>query len=170
MKCEECKQLAVNVEPNPLISFSRLSGPGSPSMVVQNQPVLGLSAFRHASDFLGVDTVGGDCKENDVVSLNRFDIFDMPPQSSPQLGDLIEIDRTLFSHWALYVGDGRIVHVVGEDGEDLPNGEHAIVKEDFLTEVAGSSYVRVNNKDVPGNLQPTWMSVIANFIAFFRSI
>uniref|UniRef100_A0A2R5L9R2 Putative phospholipase n=1 Tax=Ornithodoros turicata TaxID=34597 RepID=A0A2R5L9R2_9ACAR len=65
----------------------------------------------------------------------------------PEVGDLIEIDRTLYAHWALYVGDGNVVHVVGRNEEDIPT-EVAYVHMSKLTDVAGYSAVRVNNKEV----------------------
>ena len=65
----------------------------------------------------------------------------------PAVGDLIEIDRTLYAHWAVYVGDGRVVHVVGPNDEDIPT-EWALVKMCPLIDVAGCSGVRVNNKYV----------------------
>jgi HRAS-like suppressor 3 len=113
-----------------------------------SQPALGLSVFRPAIDFLQEQ----DEKENSPTTMQiAYDAFDLSPQNTPQLGDLIEVDRTLYSHWALYVGNGRVIHITGEDDQDLPDTEHAVVKEGFLIEVAGSSYVRVNNKDVPAN-------------------
>ncbi|XP_003742214.1 HRAS-like suppressor 3 [Galendromus occidentalis] len=66
---------------------------------------------------------------------------------SPSVGDLIEIDRTLYAHWALYVGDGRVVHVVGSNEEDIPT-DWALVQKSSLAQVAGCSRVRVNNKSV----------------------
>ncbi|XP_013369749.1 PREDICTED: uncharacterized protein LOC102003559 isoform X2 [Chinchilla lanigera] len=35
----------------------------------------------------------------------------MPATSSPRLGDLIEIDRTGYAHWAIYVGNDYVVHL-----------------------------------------------------------
>lgn len=64
----------------------------------------------------------------------------------PDVGDLIEIDRTLYAHWVLYVGDGNVVHVAGRNEEDIPT-EVAYVHMSKLTDVAGCSAVRVNNKE-----------------------
>ncbi|KAH9488130.1 hypothetical protein Btru_064970 [Bulinus truncatus] len=33
-------------------------------------------------------------------------------------GDRVEIRKCLYSHWAIYYGDGKIVHLVGEDDDD----------------------------------------------------
>ncbi|XP_051689122.2 phospholipase A and acyltransferase 4 isoform X1 [Oryctolagus cuniculus] len=74
----------------------------------------------------------------------------------PQPGDLIEISRSVFAHWAVYVGDGYVVHLLGSD---LPllgscssspcsspcedrNGE---VKRERLRDVVGGDTYRVNN-------------------------
>uniref|UniRef100_A0A1E1X8G3 Putative phospholipase a2 group xvi n=1 Tax=Amblyomma aureolatum TaxID=187763 RepID=A0A1E1X8G3_9ACAR len=65
----------------------------------------------------------------------------------PEPGDLIEIDRTLYAHWALYAGNGDVVHVVGRNEEDIPT-DFAYVHLSKLTDVAGYSGVRVNNKEV----------------------
>lgn len=65
----------------------------------------------------------------------------------PGLGDLVEIDRTLYAHWAVYIGEGKVVHVVGPNEEDIPT-EFAYVQKCPLEDVAGCSGVRVNNKSV----------------------
>ncbi|XP_076361282.1 phospholipase A and acyltransferase 3-like [Tachypleus tridentatus] len=73
-----------------------------------------------------------------------------------ELGDIIEIDRTLFSHWAIYAGDNNVIHVCGMNNEDLPT-ETGVIKLEKLEDVAGFSRVRVNNKEVPAkerNLVP----------------
>ncbi|KAI2810794.1 hypothetical protein BLOT_001959 [Blomia tropicalis] len=61
-------------------------------------------------------------------------------------GDIIEIDRILSSHWAIYVGDGDAVHVVGTGEQEVPDSEIAIVQRLPLTTIAGENYCRVNNK------------------------
>lgn len=65
-----------------------------------------------------------------------------------EVGDVIEIDRTLYSHWAVYIGDGKVIHVCGQNTKNTANSEAQIV-EDTLQNVAGASLVRVNNKEVP---------------------
>ncbi|RWS29687.1 HRAS-like suppressor 3 [Leptotrombidium deliense] len=92
---------------------------------------LGLSNFRLAADLLFNS-------ENDCDQTDRLNV-----------GDLIEVDRTLYAHWVLYIGDGSVIHVVGEDDQDIPDTEYAVVKEAKLIEVAANSYIRVNNKEVP---------------------
>ncbi len=65
----------------------------------------------------------------------------------PQPGDLIEIDRKLYSHWALYIGEDQVVHVSGESYDIAYEG--VTVRQSSLEEVAGDSLLRINNKDVP---------------------
>uniref|UniRef100_A0A4W5MAP5 LRAT domain-containing protein n=1 Tax=Hucho hucho TaxID=62062 RepID=A0A4W5MAP5_9TELE len=33
-----------------------------------------------------------------------------------EIGDMIEINRVAFNHWALYIGNGEVIHVVTPDG------------------------------------------------------
>lgn len=73
--------------------------------------------------------------------------FCRPADLQVELGDLIEIDRTIYTHWGLYVGDGEIVHVSGPTS-DISSSE-SFVRRSFLKEVAGDCPVRVNNKEVP---------------------
>ncbi|XP_041855547.1 phospholipase A and acyltransferase 3-like [Melanotaenia boesemani] len=68
----------------------------------------------------------------------------------PKPGDLIEFDRGYFKHWGVYVGHGKINHlVVTERGSDSSGvtfpGKTGIVKEEPLENVAGTSDWKVNN-------------------------
>ncbi|NWW78796.1 HRSL1 enzyme, partial [Climacteris rufus] len=72
----------------------------------------------------------------------------------PTPGDLIEIDRPLYQHWALYVGDGCVINVTPVD-EGAPSlsvstvsifTRKAKVKKQLLKEVVGNNKWRVNNK------------------------
>ncbi|NXD23033.1 HRSL1 enzyme, partial [Spelaeornis formosus] len=72
----------------------------------------------------------------------------------PQPGDLIEIDRPLYQHWALYVGDGYVINVTPVD-EGAPSllvsttsifTRKAKVKKQLLKVVVGNDKWRVNNK------------------------
>ncbi|NXP68619.1 HRSL1 enzyme, partial [Chloropsis cyanopogon] len=69
-------------------------------------------------------------------------------------GDLIEIDRPCYQHWALYLGDGYVINVTPVD-EGCPSlfvsttsifTQKAKVKKQLLKEVAGNHKWRVNNK------------------------
>ncbi|XP_035230020.1 phospholipase A and acyltransferase 1-like [Stegodyphus dumicola] len=67
----------------------------------------------------------------------------------PDVGDLIQIDRVLYTDWALYVGNGNVVHISGVDldNNEIPS-DTAVVRLSSLVDVAGLSGVRVNNKSV----------------------
>ncbi|NXD49525.1 HRSL1 enzyme, partial [Corvus moneduloides] len=73
---------------------------------------------------------------------------------NPKPGDLIEIDRPLYQHWALYVGDGYVINVTPVD-EGAPSlfvsttsifTRKAKVKKQLLKEVVGDDEWCVNNK------------------------
>ncbi|XP_043931697.1 phospholipase A and acyltransferase 2-like [Protopterus annectens] len=88
----------------------------------------------------------------------------------PKPGDLIEIFRTGYQHWALYIGNGYIIHLA-PPGEYACAGssslmsvftEKAVVCRDHLEEVAGNDMYRVNNKyDSRSNPLPVYI-IIAN--------
>ncbi|XP_061585751.1 uncharacterized protein LOC133450866 [Cololabis saira] len=64
-------------------------------------------------------------------------------------GDLIEILRGLYNHWAVYVGGGNIVHFVntglGSSSSDGGDVGGKVLKEK-LQDVAGNNYCRINNR------------------------
>ncbi|NWZ34275.1 HRSL1 enzyme, partial [Brachypodius atriceps] len=70
----------------------------------------------------------------------------------PQPGDLIEIRRPGYQHWALYVGNGYVIHVTDEGARSILGSSSSIsatkakVKKELLEEVAGNDKWRVNNK------------------------
>lgn len=72
----------------------------------------------------------------------------------PKPGDLIEIFRPFYSHWAIYVGDGYVVHlappseIAGAGVASIMSAlaDKAIVKKELLYEVAGRNKYHVNNK------------------------
>ncbi|CAI5788305.1 Hypothetical predicted protein [Podarcis lilfordi] len=72
----------------------------------------------------------------------------------PKPGDQIEISRLGSRHWAIYVGDGYVVHLTAADGStgsffsiSLPaDTKKAVVKKEKLSYVAGISDWKVNNK------------------------
>ncbi|XP_006033232.1 HRAS-like suppressor 3 isoform X1 [Alligator sinensis] len=73
----------------------------------------------------------------------------------PDPGDLIQIFGPLFEHWALYVGDGYVVHLSPlEDSGWLSSSRltsgsagWAVVKKQRLCDVVRGDRYRVNNKD-----------------------
>ncbi|NXM82395.1 HRSL1 enzyme, partial [Oenanthe oenanthe] len=72
--------------------------------------------------------------------------------SNPQPGDLIEIDRRVCQHWALYTGNGYVIHVTDEGAHSSSGSITSVwaamvkVKKELLTKVAGNDKWRVNNK------------------------
>lgn len=58
-------------------------------------------------------------------------------------GDLVEIDRILYTKWAVYVGNGEVVHL------SEPVNGHAVVERCSLEKAAQDCLVRVNDKEVP---------------------
>jgi hypothetical protein len=65
--------------------------------------------------------------------------YDKSQNCKPIKGDLIQIKRVLYDHWAVYVGDGEVIHVcdVGE--------WKATIRRDLLKDVCGKSLCRINN-------------------------
>ncbi|KAM9221890.1 phospholipase A and acyltransferase 2-like [Dugong dugon] len=75
-------------------------------------------------------------------------------QDRPRLGDLIEIFRTGYEHWAIYVGDGYVIHLAppsefaGAGVASIMSAltDKAIVKKELLSVVVGRDRYRINNK------------------------
>ncbi|KAM4554820.1 phospholipase A and acyltransferase 3-like isoform 1-T4 [Odontesthes bonariensis] len=71
----------------------------------------------------------------------------------PEPGDLIEIFRGSYQHWAVYVGDGFVVHlappseVPGAGANSMMSvlTEKAMVKKEELWDVVGTNKWEVNN-------------------------
>ncbi|XP_065814696.1 phospholipase A and acyltransferase 3 [Labrus bergylta] len=71
----------------------------------------------------------------------------------PEIGDLIEIFRGSYQHWAVYVGDGFVVHLA--PSSEVPNAgassmmsvltENAMVKKQELWAVVGTNKWKINN-------------------------
>lgn len=79
----------------------------------------------------------------------------MPPcQKDPKPGDLIEIFRIGYQHWAVYVGDGYVVHLAppseyagaGSSSVLSVFAEAGVVKKELLKDVAGGCMYQVHNK------------------------
>nr|XP_033811159.1 phospholipase A and acyltransferase 2-like [Geotrypetes seraphini] len=80
----------------------------------------------------------------------------MPPSTrKPKLGDLIEISRFGYQHWAIYIGDGYVIHLAppSEYADDAGSSslmsvltEWAEVRKDPLSLVVGRNFYCVNNK------------------------
>ncbi|XP_043112617.1 phospholipase A and acyltransferase 3-like [Puntigrus tetrazona] len=75
-------------------------------------------------------------------------------EKKPEPGDLIEIFRGLYQHWAIYVGEGYVIHLAppSEQPEAGANSfmsvlhDRATVKKEELHEVVGDNEYRVNNR------------------------
>uniref|UniRef100_A0A3P9IWT9 LRAT domain-containing protein n=1 Tax=Oryzias latipes TaxID=8090 RepID=A0A3P9IWT9_ORYLA len=66
-----------------------------------------------------------------------------PDGKESKPGDLIEIIRGNYSHWAVYVGNGYVVHF-GAPSSSI-GGVDGIVMKEKLEDVAGKDKWRVNN-------------------------
>ncbi|KAM8733434.1 phospholipase A and acyltransferase 4-like isoform 1-T6 [Acanthopagrus schlegelii] len=74
---------------------------------------------------------------------------------TPKPGDLIEITRVAYQHWAVYVGDGYIVHVTLPPGDEVSGAapsssrsgstKKAMVRREKLKEVVQHHKWRINN-------------------------
>ncbi|XP_045021840.1 phospholipase A and acyltransferase 3-like [Bubalus bubalis] len=81
-------------------------------------------------------------------------VFFLVLQPEPQPGDLIEIFRGFYSHWAVYVGGGYVVHLAplrkisGTGWSSIMSSAagKAIVKMERLCDVVGKDRYKVNNK------------------------
>ncbi|KAK2849028.1 hypothetical protein Q5P01_008862 [Channa striata] len=72
----------------------------------------------------------------------------------PECGDLIEIFRGSYQHWAVYIGDGFVVHLAPPS--ELPGAgvnsmmsvlsEKAVVKKEELWDVVGTNRWEINNR------------------------
>ncbi|XP_063046011.1 phospholipase A and acyltransferase 3-like [Engraulis encrasicolus] len=66
-----------------------------------------------------------------------------------KVGDLIEFFRGGYEHWAVYIGEGYVIHLTSHSAQGSGSasviGPLAIVKKEKLEVVAGKSKWRVNN-------------------------
>ncbi|XP_031443046.1 phospholipase A and acyltransferase 3-like [Clupea harengus] len=71
----------------------------------------------------------------------------------PEIGDLIEIFRPCYQHWAVYIGDGYVIHLAPPT-EQAGGGaysmrsvlcDRAIVKKEGLWDVVGEDDWKINN-------------------------
>uniref|UniRef100_A0A8C1VC28 LRAT domain-containing protein n=1 Tax=Cyprinus carpio TaxID=7962 RepID=A0A8C1VC28_CYPCA len=71
----------------------------------------------------------------------------------PKSGDLIEISRGLYEHWAIYIGDGYVIHLVllSEHADAGVNSVKSVlhnkaeVKKGKLKDVVGEDQYRIHN-------------------------
>ncbi|XP_005989423.1 phospholipase A and acyltransferase 1 [Latimeria chalumnae] len=82
------------------------------------------------------------------------DHFSMEHPGNPQPGDLIEIFRPAYQHWALYLGDGYVINVAPVDEGSAASfasaksvfSRKALVRMQLLKDVVGSDTYQINNK------------------------
>nr|XP_031309233.1 phospholipase A and acyltransferase 1 isoform X2 [Camelus dromedarius] len=82
------------------------------------------------------------------------DCFSLSYPGNPQPGDLIEVFRPGYQHWALYLGDGYVINIAPlEDGVPASFtsaksvfSRKALVKMQLLKDVVGNDTYRINNK------------------------
>ncbi|XP_040123431.1 phospholipase A and acyltransferase 1 isoform X3 [Oryx dammah] len=82
------------------------------------------------------------------------DCFSLSYPGNPQPGDLIEVFRPCYQHWALYLGDGYVINIAPlEDGISTSFtsaksvfSRKALVKMQLLKDVVGKDTYRINNK------------------------
>ncbi|XP_019725523.1 retinoic acid receptor responder protein 3-like isoform X2 [Hippocampus comes] len=100
-----------------------------------------------------VSTHNARDRECQSVQRASTDMASAQYAEKPKPGDLIEISRGTYQHWAVYIGDGCVVHLA-PDSEGPGAGASslmsvltntAIVKKEELWEVVGTSDWRVNN-------------------------
>ncbi|KAG2462995.1 phospholipase A and acyltransferase 1-like [Polypterus senegalus] len=109
------------------------------------------------------DLLGNNCEHfvtllryGEGVSEQMASAADFAPENTanPEPGDLIEIFRPAYQHWALYLGDGYIINVTPVD-EGQPASfssaksvfsRKALVCMQLLKDVVGSDSYRINNK------------------------
>uniref|UniRef100_W5LDS7 Retinoic acid receptor responder 3 n=1 Tax=Astyanax mexicanus TaxID=7994 RepID=W5LDS7_ASTMX len=77
----------------------------------------------------------------------------VPSPCEPKVGDLIEIFRPVYQHWAMYVGNGYVIHlaprseVAGAGSSSVMSvmNNLALVKKERLSDVVGNDAYKVNN-------------------------
>ncbi|XP_046337443.2 phospholipase A and acyltransferase 3-like [Haliotis rufescens] len=75
-----------------------------------------------------------------------------------EVGDLVELKRGMYSHWALFIGNNEVIHLSGEDDDGLGDVDRkhiftisgvtfdkAIVRRDNFWDVVGDDMVYKNN-------------------------
>ncbi|XP_066203661.1 phospholipase A and acyltransferase 1 isoform X1 [Saccopteryx leptura] len=82
------------------------------------------------------------------------DCFSLKYPGNPKPGDLIEVFRPGYQHWAMYLGDGYVINIAPLE-DSIPASftsaksvfsRKALVKMQLLKDVVGNDTYRVNNK------------------------
>ncbi|XP_043985427.1 phospholipase A and acyltransferase 1-like isoform X2 [Gambusia affinis] len=79
---------------------------------------------------------------------------DPETSTEPKPGDLIEIFRSGYQHWCLYLGDGLVINLTPVDESQAAAmssvksvfSRKAVVRMQLLKEVVGNDSYRINNK------------------------
>jgi len=82
------------------------------------------------------------------VSASKFVDFNMETYHAMKAGDLIEFHRGLYTHWGVAIGDGKIVHLSGDDDDGLSanvGGKLGSVSGSVFT-ISGVSFEKANVK------------------------
>ncbi|XP_025083220.1 HRAS-like suppressor 3 isoform X2 [Pomacea canaliculata] len=91
--------------------------------------------------------------------------------SKAREGDLIEFPRPIYSHWAVYIGNGKVIELttIVHPGSSTGTPEGIVQEADFM-KVAGSSKAKINNeKDKDWEPSPPWQIVAtANSLIGYR--
>ncbi|KAK0155197.1 HRAS-like suppressor 3 [Merluccius polli] len=85
-----------------------------------------------------------------LKSVSKINSFD--DETEPKPADLIQVFRPCFQHWAVYIGDGDVVHLTSDSqnsGCDIggcgTNNNKGMVKIEKLKKVLGNSKYKINN-------------------------
>uniref|UniRef100_A0ABM0LV61 HRAS-like suppressor 3-like n=1 Tax=Saccoglossus kowalevskii TaxID=10224 RepID=A0ABM0LV61_SACKO len=94
-------------------------------------------------------------------------------------GDLLEFERGMYSHWGVFIGDGNVVHLTGQnDGikDDIGNPTHlfsvwgkqfskAEVKCDDFWDIVSHCKAKINNKDSNGRTALSKSKIVENALS-----
>ncbi|XP_018878407.1 phospholipase A and acyltransferase 1 isoform X1 [Gorilla gorilla gorilla] len=109
------------------------------------------SSFLHSMNICSAVTCARHSNRRLKMAFN--DCFSLNYPGNPCPGDLIEVFRPGYQHWALYLGDGYVINIAPVDG--IPASftsaksvfsSKALVKMQLLKDVVGNDTYRINNK------------------------
>ncbi len=92
--------------------------------------------------------------EPSAASLQESFHWPDPEDVKPQRGDMIKFNRTLYTHWGVYVGEGEVVHLGPPDEPfwdlflDLADDlgiDNGVVRRDNIETVADGCKYAVDN-------------------------
>ncbi|XP_023416050.1 phospholipase A and acyltransferase 1 isoform X3 [Cavia porcellus] len=98
-------------------------------------------------------TLGLALNSSEYLKMALNDCFSLTYPGNPHPGDLIEVFRPGYQHWALYLGDGYVINIAPTDGNPSTFtsaksvfSTKALVKMQLLKDVVGNDTYRINNK------------------------